>query len=200
MKLSIKSVFMALFGIFLVGVGVAFNNCSGLGNDSIGIVYDGVRKTASLTNEQLGTASNFLNYGLIILMLFIGKRYINIGTLIYILPYGFFVNFGTRVYNMLFHSDSILYRILAGTAGCFLLYLGVAIFIATDIGLDPFTGLTMVIRDKTEKEYRIVKIIFDFTMILLGTLLGGKLGIVTIVTALTAGPAIQFFTKKIKKF
>jgi hypothetical protein len=44
-----------------------------------------------------------------------------------------------------------------------------------------------------------VKIGFDLTMIVLGTVLGGKLGAVTIVTALTAGPVIQFFSNFWKK-
>ena len=199
MKIDIRSLFMALFGIFLVGLGVALNSCAGLGNDSIGIVYDGLRSTLKLSSEQLGTASNFMNYGLIVLLLFVGRRYVNIGTLIYILPYGFFVNFGTWAYGMLIGSDSFLIRCLTGVAGCSLLYLGVAIFIATDIGLDPFTGLVMVLRDITKKEFRVVKVIFDFAMILLGTILGGKLGVVTFITAITAGPVIQFFTKKIQK-
>lgn len=35
-KVTAKSVLIALIGILLVGVGVAFNNCAGLGNDQIG--------------------------------------------------------------------------------------------------------------------------------------------------------------------
>lgn len=58
-----------------------------------------------------------------------------------------------------------------------LLYIGVGIYIATDMGLDPFTGLVMVMADALKKEYRIVKIAFDFAMILIGVVLGGKLGV-----------------------
>jgi hypothetical protein len=50
----------------------------------------------------------------------------------------------------------------------------------------------MVIRDKLKLDYKKVKIGFDITMIIIGTLLGGTLGIVTILTALTAGPCIQW--------
>jgi uncharacterized membrane protein YczE len=80
-----------------------------------------------------------------------------------------------------------------------LLYIGVSIYITVDIGVDPFTGLVLVLRDNLKKEYRFVKIGFDLTMIVLGTVLGGKLGAVTIVTALTAGPVIQFFSNFWKK-
>lgn len=72
-------------------------------------------------------------------------------------------------------------------------------YITADIGLDPFTGLVMVIRDRVGKEYRIVKICFDTGCIVLGTLLGGKLGVITMITALTAGPVIQFLAEKMQK-
>ena len=45
-----------------------------------------------------------------------------------------------------------------------------------------------------------MKIGFDVTMVILGTLLGGRLGVVTVVTALAVGPVIQFFTKVLKKY
>lgn len=199
-KIDLKKMLVALLGIFLIGIGVAFNNCAMLGNDPIGIVYDGVRTFAKLNSEQLGTASNFVNGGLIVLLLFVGRRYLNIGTLIYILPYGFFVSLGSNIYYNYLASDILLYRWLIVVVGCLLLYTGVAIYIAMDMGLDPFTGIVMVIRDKLKWDYKKTKIMFDIIMVILGTSLGGKLGVVTLLTALTAGPGIQFFSKHIKKY
>lgn len=188
----------AILGVFFVGVGVAFNNCAGLGNDPVGIVYDGIRNAAGLSAEQLGMASNVVNILLMLVLWGIGRRYISIGTIIYFLPYGFFVSIGERIYRMLVHADTLAVRGGFSIIGCLLLYLGVAIFIVVDIGVDPFTGIVLVICDKIKKEYRFVKIAFDISMILLGTVLGGRLGVVTIVTALTGGPVIQFFKNQIQ--
>lgn len=187
-----------LIGIFFVGVGVAFNASTMLGNDPIGIVYDGVRNFFNLSTRQLGMASNVVNIGLIILLLFIGKKYVNIGTFIYIVPYGFFVDIGTKLYSALAVSDTLTLRILAGLTGCFLLYTGVAIFIVMDIGLDPFTGLVMTIKDKLSWDYKRTKIVFDISMVLIGVLLGGKLGVITLVTAFTAGPMIQVISERLE--
>lgn len=198
MKINAKKMLFALLGIFLIGTGVSLNSCAKLGNDPIGIVYDGVRNIAKLNSEQLGTASNLVNCGLIILLIFTGRRYVNIGTLIYILPYGFFVNLGTKLYHTFFASNSLLFNGLTVVIGCLLLYTGVAIFIVVDIGLDPFTGVVMVIRDKIKWDYKKTKIMFDIFMVVIGTTLGGKLGVVTLITALTAGPVIQFFSNQLK--
>lgn len=183
-----------------MGVGVAFNNCAGLGNDPVGIIYDGIRSFGGMTPEQLGMASNIVNLSLVIVLLFIGRRYISLGTLIYFLPYGFCVDAGKWIYSHLAAGEGLAVRIGFSVAGCLLLYLGVAVYIAVDMGVDPFTGIVLVLRDVTKQEYRYVKIAFDITMIILGAVLGGKLGAVTVITALTAGPVIQFFTGLVKKY
>lgn len=188
---------LAVLGIFLIGVGVAFNAATMLGNDAVGIIYDGIRSALGLTGSQLGMVSNLVNGTLITILFFTGRRYVNIGTLIYILPYGFFVSIGSHLYQTLFASNTLLARGIAGFLGCLFIYVGVAIFIAMDMGLDPFTGVVMVIRDKLKKEFKYVKIGFDITLICCGVLLGGKLGIITIITALTAGPSIQWLSGRI---
>ena len=196
---KIGKLVLALAGIILVGTGVAFNAAAALGNDPVGIVYDGIRSAAHLSAQQLGMASNVVNLVLVCVIFFLGRRYVNIGTFIYILPYGAVVDLGGFVYRSLPFGHSLTGQILGACAGCLLLYIGVAMYITADIGLDPFTGLVMVIRDRVGKEYRTVKICFDIGCIVLGTLLGGKLGAITIITALTAGPVIQFLAEKMQK-
>lgn len=199
-KITGKSIIAALVGILFVGVGVAFNNCAGLGNDPVGIIYDGMRNAGGMSQEQLGMASNVVNVILLVLLFFTGRRYVSIGTFVYLLPYGFCVDVGNYLYRHLAFSEGMGVKVAFSAAGCLLLYLGVSIYIAVDIGVDPFTGIVLVLRDKLKKEYRTVKIGFDITLILLGTVLGGKLGAVTVITALTAGPVIQFFSGILKKY
>ncbi len=199
-KITGKSILAAAFGVMLVGVGVSFNNCAGFGNDPIGIVYDGIRSVSGMNQTQLGMASNIVNIALLVFLLFTGKRYVSVGTLVYLVPYGFCVNIGNYLYGQLVFSDSFFLRIVFSVIGCMLLCLGVAIYITVDIGVDPFTGVVLVLTDVLKKEYRYVKMGFDFTMVILGTVLGGKLGVVTVLTALLVGPVIQFFMNILKKY
>lgn len=199
MNKKIVKMVLAFAGILLVGTGVAFNAAAALGNDPVGIVYDGIRNMANLSPEQLGMASNVVNVALMILVFFMGRHYINIGTFIYVIPYGAAVDLGGRLYAFLFPAETPAAQIAGAAIGCLLLYTGVAMFITADIGLDPFTGVVMVIRDKVHRQYRAVKICFDMGCIILGTALGGKLGVITVITALTAGPAIQFLSDGMRK-
>lgn len=199
-KIKLGKILLALLGIFFIGIGVAFNASTLLGNDPIGIIYDGVRNALGLTKGQLGLVSNVVNYGLIAILFFTGRHYVNIGTFIYILPYGFFVNLGTKFYESIFVTTNLAIRISVGLTGCILIYVGVGIFIAMDIGVDPFTGIVMAIRDKLKWDYKKTKVIFDIIMVMIGVLLGGKLGVITLFTALTAGPSIQWISGKITYF
>ncbi len=198
-KEKVKKLLLAIVGILLVGTGIAFNAAASLGNDPIGIVYDGLRNVLGLSAQQLGMASNFVNFALTALVFCLGRRYVNVGTFIYILPYGTIVDLGGRLYHVLFPVQTLPVQILGAFIGCILLYFGVAMFIVADIGLDPFTGTVMLIRDKVKKEYRTVKICFDAGCVLLGVLSGGRLGVITVATALAAGPVIQFFSERISK-
>ena len=58
-------IILAILGIILVGTGVAFNAAAALGNDPVGIVYDGIRSALNLSSEQLGMASNIVNIVLV---------------------------------------------------------------------------------------------------------------------------------------
>lgn len=192
---------LAVIGIILVGTGVAFNAAAALGNDPVGIMYDGIRSAAGLTSAQLGTASNIVNVVLVVAVFFADRHYVNIGTFVYCIPYGIIVDLGGRLYHTIFQFQVQTFgvQILGAVIGCLLLYTGVAMYITADIGLDPFTGVVMVLRDKMGKEYRVVKIGFDICCIVIGTLLGGKLGVITVITALTAGPVIQLLSDQMEK-
>lgn len=194
-----RTITLALLGIFLVCIGVAFNNNTQLGNDPVGIIYDGLRTTFNLEQAQLGTVSNYLNIILIVVLFFIGRHYTSWGTVMYLVPYGVFVSIGSYLYPLIFTSTSLMGRSLGGITGISLYYLGISLFVAADIGVDPFSGFMLTIRDYTGWSMRRSKITFDVGLIVVGVLLGGKFGIITILTALTTGPTIQALSTVFRK-
>ncbi|WP_172188431.1 YczE/YyaS/YitT family protein [Lentilactobacillus kribbianus] len=190
-RLTVKKVVVAMLGIFLVCLGVAFNNNTGLGNDPVGIVYDGIRAAFHIPLVRLGFVSNFINVGLVIILWLIGRHYVNIGTAMYLIPYGLFITIGSHLYPLIFTSHTLPTRLLGAAVGISLYYVGISLFVAADIGVDPFNGFMLTIRDRTGWSIRRSKITFDVVLMTAGFLLGGKFGLITIVTALTTGPTIQ---------
>lgn len=192
-------VMLSFLGILLVGVGISLNAMAGLGNDPVTIFYDGIKNIAGLSQEQLGVATNMVNWGLMVLVFFLDKHYVNIGTFIYIIPLGTIIDSATKIIESLHISHTIMARSLMSASGCIILAMGLGLFIAIDIGVDSFTGIVLILRDKTKKPYKMVKICFDFTCVLMGILLGGKFGIVTLLTAIFTGILISYFSTIAKK-
>lgn len=195
-----KRILLAVLGSLSIGVGISFNSCAGLGNDPIGLVYDGVRVLLRLTPDQLGLCAELSNYLLIFVLLFVGRRYLNIGTLMAVMPYRLYMKLGMALYGLLFPVPLLWVKVLSLVLGCLLLYTGIAVFLTADIGMEPITGVIMVIKDKTLLPFTKAKWLFDFSMLGLGWLLGGKLGLVTFVAALLAGPTIDRIHRTIYTF
>ena len=147
-KINLKRCIIAEIGILMIGIGVAFNAMAQLGNDPVGIFYDGIRNALNLTPQQLGMASNGVNVILFIILCLFGRKFLNFGTLLYVIPYGTFVTIGTAIYPKIFTSDALMVKILGGFTGCLLLYVGVGLYIAMEIGLDPMNGISLLLMEK----------------------------------------------------
>lgn len=199
LKVLLINILIALVGVALVGFGIAFNSAAMLGNDAVAILYDGVRSAIGLPQSELGMTTNVVNYAIIILSLLINRKYINIGTFIYTIPMGTFVGIGSKFYEYMNLPNVLEWRILSSVCGSLMLFTGLGIFIAINIGLDPFTSLAMILKDKMKSQYRTAKIICDVTSLIIGFILGGKAGAVTVIAALIGGPCIQFASELFKK-
>ncbi|OOM82114.1 hypothetical protein CLPUN_06100 [Clostridium puniceum] len=196
-------VLVALIAVALVGFGLAFNSSAMLGNDPIAVFYDGVRNLFGFPRESLGMINNSINYTIVGIMFIFGRQYLNIGTFIYTLPMGSFINIGFKIYELIGIPTTLNGRIVTAFCGCLMLYLGIGIFIAINIGMDPCTGIVMMMKDRIKHEYKVSKVICDVCMLSLGFAFGGKIGVVTVISALIGGPTIQkvseIFEKKVIK-
>ena len=70
---------------------------------------------------------------------------------------------------------------------------GMTIVIKSDAGTGPNDLVAVVISDKTKKSFGIVRIVVDVVFVLVGFLLGGSVGIGTIICAGCVGPVANFF-------
>ena len=190
---------LTVFAAMLCGLGSGFANHASLGMDGIGIFYDGIRNILGLSSEQIGTASYVVSFALFVFLWFAGRKYVSFGSVIYVLVYGICANLGTTLAQALITIDQVYVRAIEATCGFLTLYFGLGIFIAVDIGVDAFTGVVLWLCDVTHKKMDIIKIIFDLSLTLIGFLLGGKLGVLTVISVIAAGPCIAFFTKVVQK-
>ena len=190
---------LAISGAMLCGLGAGFANFASLGMDSVGTFYSGIRVALGFELNQMGTVSYIVSAILFIFLWFAARKYVSFGSIIFIVVYGVCANLGTMSMEFLFDTDSIIIRTIIAIAGELLLFLGLGIYVAIDIGVDAFTGVILWICDITHKKLETVKIIFDLALTVIGFLLGGQIGVFTVITVLAGGPLVGFFSKQVQK-
>ncbi len=198
-----EKIIICALSLALLGLGCGINVIASQGADPITIFYEGLSK---ITGISVGMVANILNTTLVLSVFFINRKYVHIGTLIYLFVLGTFIDFGIWAYNYLNIPSTFVCQLAASLVGCLLCFIGLGGFMSIDIGIDPWDALAVILSKKLNKSFRLVKVILDLLTLLFGWLMGGKVGIITIFCAVAGGPIIQksaeildkVFTKMLK--
>lgn len=141
---------------------------------------------------QFGTASLIFNIVVLLLLIVLDRKEIGVGSVINAFCLGLIINFISAtgvIANIQFHG--LFFAIL----GPILLGLGSGIYLSTGLGAAALEGLMVFISKRTKFSLKIIRIFLDASMVLIGFLLGGQVGIGTIIGVLLIGPTIEYTLK-----
>ncbi len=191
-------VVILLVGLTIAHFGVTLFLLADLGSDPFNVLVQGIFRTVSgltgwivLTHGYTHIAICFL---IIVVLLIADKSYIKIGTLLCMIFGGPIIDFFSWMLDPVFTEDMHLAaKLIALCLGCAILALGMTIVIKSEAGTGPNDLVAVVISDKTGKKFGLVRIIVDITFLAVGFVLGGAVGIGTIICACFVGPVAGFF-------
>ncbi len=202
MKRSIKEwslrVAVLLLGLTIAHFGVTLFLLSDLGADPFNVLVQGLfRSLAQLTGWPVlthGRVHIALSLLIIVILLITDRSYIKIGTVLCMLFGGPIIDFFTALLAFLPDlANTLALRILLLALGCVILAFGMTIVIRSDAGTGPNDLVALVISKKTGKRFSIIRVLVDASFILLGFLLGGVVGLGTLVCMLLVGPVAGLF-------
>ena len=90
-------------------------------------------------------------------------------------------------------------KIIIIISACILLSFGVYLYTAPALGASPADSVGLIIAKLVKKPYSLIRIFTDVFYTALGFLLGGKVGITTIISVLLTGITIGLFEKILDK-
>jgi uncharacterized membrane protein YczE len=176
-----------LLGLSLFAAGVVANLYSGLGMMPWGVLNVGVARLTPLT---LGQASQLI--GFIVLVLGWGLGFPpGLGTIANMYFVGLFI-------DLIMQNDIIPRPTrLPGQLGLLLLSViligvGSLFYLRVELGAGPRDGLMMGLVKKLDRPVAQIRASIEFSVIVLGYLLGGPVGVGTLITALTVGYSVQY--------
>lgn len=94
---------------------------------------------------------------------------------------------------------AFLPRLMLMAAGILVLSLASSFYQTADVGIAPYDALSITISEKSGRQYFICRILTDGICVTIAWLLGGIVGIGTLVCAFGLGPFVQFFSRHIAK-
>ena len=184
-------------GLVIAHLGVTLFMLTDLGADPFNVFIQGLTRFTPFSHGITHMCICFL---IILILLFLDRSYIKAGTLVCMAIGGPIIDGFTWLLGGLINGSLYLpVRLLFVTAACLILAFGMTIVIQSDAGTGPNDLVAVVLSDKIKKNFGVVRVIVDFSFVLMGVILGGKFGIGTLVCAFVVGTAAGFFLPFVKR-
>jgi uncharacterized membrane protein YczE len=175
-----------LVGLFLYGFTMAMMVESTLGLDPWDVFHEGLAQHLPLTFGQVVIA-----VGAVVLLLWVPLRQMpGIGTVLNVLVIGLAADFGIAV---IAQPDALWLRALLLVGGIVGNGFAGALYIGAQLGSGPRDGLWLGLVRRTGRSVRFWRTAIEVTVLAVGFLLGGTVGVGTVLYALTIGPIVQAF-------
>ena len=200
---TIKKLLLFLLGMSIIQFGVALFLRMNIGSDPFTVFTQGLANTLNNLgmNVTTGTANRIILVVLFSIILLLNKNHIKIGTIICVIGVGPIIDLGIRVVSVLpVESYSYLLKMFLIALGCFIIAIGFSMLSATKVGVAPNDIIPFIIKERINCEYRWIRICMDAFLLIGGFMLGGTVGVGTIIAMATTGPFIQLCLPYGQKF
>ena len=173
-----------VIGSGLLGFGIALMASGRLGFGPWVVLAEGVSKRVGVS---LGLADILLGIPVLLAWVFIRERP-GIATVITAVEVGLVINLGLLI---LPEPEQLWVRFGTTAIGVLAAGVGIGIYLAADLGPGPRDGLMTGLHRLTGHSIRLIRTGVEAFVLILGFLLGGSIGIGTVLMALGIGPVIQ---------
>lgn len=186
----------SIIGITFISFGAALSETMNMGLDPFTAINRGA---SSLLGFSLGNFQLVVNLIVLAIVFFMKRSLIGWGTIYNMVLVGYQVDFFNGLFGNMFDPEgmSLGIRILITVVAIAIFTFGVAVYMDADMGVSPYDAVAPVITDRTGWKYTPVRVATDLLVVLGAYLLGGPVGISTLITGFFAGPLISFFSDKI---
>jgi uncharacterized membrane protein YczE len=174
-----------VIGLLLLGTGIAATLRADLGLSPYDVLHQGI---ADHTGLSFGVVVVLVGIAVLLLWIPLRQRP-GVGTVVNTLTVGFITN---GVFDLLPHTDALVWRWLLLLGGLLATALGVGLYIGCGLGPGPRDGLMTGIAARGHPIW-LVRTLLELTALACGAALGGTVGVGTAVFAFGIGPLGHLF-------
>lgn len=181
-----KTISILLFALSILGIGDGLIVLSGLGSTPWTVLSQGI---AIQTNFDIGWSSFLISCAVMLVWKPLKLR-LGLGTLLNIIIIALFLGITTKI---LTPPTALFSRMIFCLIGILLYGFGTALYLTCHLGAGPRDGLMVGICQRFHLRINVVRSSLEISVCLLGFLLGGVVGLGTVLFATSIGGVVQFF-------
>lgn len=182
-KPRLKTMGMLIIGLFLFGLGEAIIIGSGSGVSPWTVLAQGISTRSDLS---IGMATFFISIAILIFWIPL-KQVPGIGTILNAIIIASAIDL-TLPY--LPQPDDITFKIIQACFGILVVGLGSGIYLCSNLGPGPRDGLMIGLQKQTNTSLPAIRTIIELSAVISGWLLGGVVGVGTILFVFGIGPCV----------
>ena len=177
-----------LGGLVLYGLSMAMLVRADLGLDPWDVLHQGLSHYLPLSFGMVTIV-----VGALVLLLWIPlQQKPGLGTVSNVVVIGLAADFGLWLFSS---PADLAGRIVLMVSAIVLNGMAGAIYIGSQLGPGPRDGLMTGLATRTGRSLRLVRVTIEVSVLAVGVLLGGTVGVGTVLYALAIGPLVQFFLR-----
>ena len=185
---------MTVSGVLIAGFCVGMFNFSAFGMDPFQVFAHGVWEHVPL---GYGIFYSILNLLMLIVIFFVDRRKIGLGTVINIFLLGYVVQFSSWLFATWIPHPTLPVKILFLAVGIIVICFGSSLYFTGDLGVSTYDAVALILAEKKVARFQFCRIGSDVICTAVGFLLGATAGVGTVITAFFMGPIIAFFNRTV---
>lgn len=194
MKKIVLTIAKLFIGFFVCAIGIVMTINANLGLAPWDVFHQGI---SNLTGITMGRAHIIVGVSLVIIDSLFGEK-AGWGTLGNMLFIGLFIDI-LMLNHLIPTFEGFIPNFIMMSLGMLVLGFGCYLYISAGLGSGPRDGLMVAITKKTNKSVRFAKNSIELIALVIGYILGGHVGIGTLIMAIAGGYFMQL-AFKITKF
>lgn len=197
MKSLLTDTLKICIGLFITGIGTAMMYLVNWGSAPAATIGDGVHAAFHLS---YGIAGILVNVFFLIVLVFLDRKLISIGTILATFFMGIFIDVGVFLIQP-FYADTI-----SAASKAVILFLGGVItavglgyYVGVNFGIGAIDGMSVALNKKFGIPFTVCRWGVDIVLTVAGILMGAAWGAGTVVSVVITGPIMQVVIKHTQK-
>ncbi|MDO4493536.1 MAG: hypothetical protein Q4C53_06595 [Clostridia bacterium] len=196
-KFPTRRFVVMMAGLIIMAFGISLFKFSLTGNDPCNALFLATSSFLGIDYSVCGLAMNVFYF---VFEIWLFRKHIGIGTFanwFCVVPVAEFIM--RSLTPVLPVADTLALKLMYLVPGVLVLSLSVSMYQSADLGIAPYDALAMILSERTKLPYFGARIITDGVCALVTYLLGGLIGLGTLICAFGLGPFVTFFDRTVSR-